>query len=168
MYLRDEHRIGIAQVGCEPNCVIFLYDNNGNLVDQVPVGFALRAMDYSATRKQFVARAQSDPTTLLFIDRSGVLAGSLDLAPIGIDAIQGIAIINANGATGGQLLVASSATHQLYVIDFAGGVHGQFDYRTSLSVMGVRDLAYISTGPLHGCFSLLDASSSEVVIFRLP
>jgi len=166
-YLSNEHRIAVAEDFCELNCSILLYDNRGNLVDRVPVRFNLPAMDFIPSRKAFVACRRSDPTTLLFFSRTGALLNSIDLASTGIDQIKGIAFFNPNDPTGGNFLISSSsATHQMFVIDSTGAVRAQFDYRATLGVIAPGDLAQITSGPLRGAFSLLDAG--EIVIFRLP
>ncbi len=168
-YLPDEHRIAVAQVGCSPNCLILLYDNSGNLVDQVPVGSGLRAMDYIPTTKQFAARSGGSPTTLLFFSRAGALVNSIDLSATGIDAIQGIAFFNPSDPTGGEFLLLSSVTtHQMFVVDFNGNLRAQFDYRGTLAVVTAEDVAAITTGPLAGAFSLVSSDTSEIVVFRLP
>jgi hypothetical protein len=167
-YLPDEHRIAVSRVGCAPNCSILLYDNGGNLVDQVPVRFNLRALSYIPTTKQFAARRAAAPQTLLFFDRTGALVKSIDLSASGIDGINGIAFFNPSDPSGGELLISSTRlTHQMFVFDLHGAVHAQFDYRTSLGVIDARDLAAITIGQQTVAFSTVDPEKSEIVIFRL-
>ena len=167
-YLPDEHRIALSQNGCAPNCVIFLYDNTGNLVEQVPVGFGLRAMTYIPTRKQFAGAGPADPTTLLTIARDGTLVNSIDLASIGIDAIFGAAFFNPLHPSGGEfLLLSSPATHKAFVIDFTGQLLREFDYKTALQTVTAADVSAITSGPLGGAFSLVSADTSEIVVFLL-
>ncbi len=166
-YLSNEHLIAVSEDFCELNCSILLYNNSGNLVDRVPVRFNLLAMDFIPTRKVFVARRRSEPTTLVFFSRAGALLNSIDLTSTGIDQIRAIAFFNPNDPTGGNFLISSSgATHQMFVIDSTGAVRAQFDYQAKLGVVGAGELAQITSGPLRGAFSLID--SGEIVIFQLP
>ena len=167
-YLPDEHRIALSEVGCNPNCVIFLYDNSGNLVDQVPVGVGLLSMTYIPTTKQFAgASPAGNLTTLLFFARNGTLVNSLDLSPTGIDGIFGITFFDSGSTPGGEfLLLSSPVTHQAFVINSAGTVLKQFDYKTALGVVNARDVATIASLPRNGFFSLVSLDTSEIVIFR--
>jgi hypothetical protein len=166
-YLPDEHRIALSQTGCFPNCVIFLYDNSGNLVDQVPVGLGLRSMTYIPTTKQFAGANPGNLTTLLFFARNGTLVNSIDLSPTGIDEIFAITFFNSGRTPGGEfLLLSSPVTHQAFVIDSAGAVLKQFDYKTALGAVNVRDVATIASVPPNGFFSLVSQDTSEIVIFR--
>jgi len=167
-YLPDEHRIAVSRIGCVPNCTVLLYDNGGNLVDQIPAGFNIRALSYIPTTRQFAARRPGAPKTLLFIDRAGVLVNSIDLSASGIDGINGIAFFNPSDPSGGELLISSTRlTHQMFVFDLNGAVHAQFDYRTSLGVLDARDLAAITIGGRTVAFSSVDPERSEIVVFRL-
>jgi len=167
-YMPEEHRIALSQFGCSPNCAIFLYDNQGNLTEQVPVGFGLFAMTYVPTTKQFVGAKQGDLTTLLFVARDGTPVNSIDLTPIGIDQITAITFFNPNHPTGGEfLLFGSPDTHQAFVIDFTGKLLQQFDYKNALGAVLVRDLSTITSGPPCGVFSLVSQDTSEIVIFTL-
>jgi hypothetical protein len=166
-YLPDEHRIALSQTGCFPNCVIFLYDNGGNLVEQVPVGLGLRAMTYIPTTKQFAGANPGNLTTLLFFARSGTLVNSMDLSPTGIDGIFGITFFNSATTPGGEfLLLSSPVTHQVFVINSTGTVLKQFDYKTALGAVNATDLATIASVPPNGIFSLVSRDTSEIVIFH--
>ena len=168
-YLPDEHRIALSQTGCSPNCVIFLYDNSGNLVDQVPVGVDLLAMAYIPTTKQFAGANPwgGNPTILLFFASDGALINSINLSPIGIDGIFGLTFFPSGVSSGGEFLLLSSPnTHQAFVIDSAGKLLKRFDYKTVLGTVNARDVATITTGPLAGAFSLVSLDTSEIVIFR--
>lgn len=167
-YLPDEHRIGISETNCAPNCSIFLYDNTGNLVDQVPVSYGHPALTYIPTVKQFAARRGGNLTTVFFYSRQGELVNFLDLSSTGIDAIRGISFFNPRDPSGGEFLIASSnLQHMLFIVDFTGKLLAQFDYH-ALGVVDVGDLDFITTGTFAGAFSLLDADTSKIVIFRLP
>lgn len=167
-YMPDEHRIALSQFQCSPNCAIFLYDDQGSLTEQVPVGFGIFAMTYVPTRKQFVGAKQGDLTTLLFVARDGTPVNSIDLAPIGIDGITAITFFNPNHPSGGELLLFGSPdTHQAFVIDFTGKLLQQFDYKTALGTVLARDLSTITSGPLGGTFSLVSQDTSEFVVFVL-
>lgn len=166
-YLPDEHRIALSEVGCDPNCVIFLYDNSGNLVEQIPVGVGLFSMTYIPTTRQFAGSSPGNLTTLLFFARNGTLVNSIDLSPTGIDAIFGIAFFNSGRTPGGEFLLLSSAvTHQAFVINSAGTVLKHFDYKTTLGVVNPRDLATIASLPPNGLFSVISQDTSEIVIFH--
>lgn len=168
-YLPDEHRIAVAQNGCNPNCSIRLYDNGSNLVDTVSVGTNLRALTYVPTTKQFVGGHGADPTSLLFFSRTGQLVRSLDVSFTGIDAIMAVAFFNPSDPSGGEFLIASdSPLHTLFVIDFNGNLRAQYDYRKAFGMLLMNDLASIATGPLAGAFSSIQSDTSEIVIFRLP
>jgi len=167
-YLPDEHRIAVSRNGCLPSCTVLLYDNVGNLVDQVPVPFNIRALSYIPTTKQFVARRPAAPTTLLFFDRTGALINSIDISASGLDGINGIAFFNPDDPSGGELLISSTRlTHQMFVFDLTGALRAQFDYRASLGVLDARDLAAITIGSQTVAFSTVDPDKSEIVVFRL-
>ena len=166
-YLPDEHRIALSQAGCAPNCIIFLYDNSGNLVEQVPVGIGLLAMTYIPTTKQFAGAHPGNLTTLLFFARNGTLVNSIDLSSTGIDGIFGITFFNSATTPGGKfLLLSSPVTHQAFVINSTGTVLMQFDYKTALGAVNVRDVAAIASVPPNGIFSLVSQDTSEIVIFH--
>jgi len=142
-------------------------DNSGNLVEQVPVGVGLLSMPYVPTTKQFAGANPNNLTTLLFFTRNGTLANSIDLSPTGIDGIFAITFFNSGRTPGGEfLLLSSPVTHQAFVINSAGTVLKQFDYKTALGAVNVRDLATIASVPPNGFFSLVSQDTSEIVIFR--
>jgi hypothetical protein len=166
-YLPDDHRIAVAQTGCAPNCSILLYDNGGTLKEQVQEAPNLPVMEYVPTLREFVARRGADPTTAVFFSRTGPLVNSLDLSGI-IGGIAAIAFFNPGDPSGGHLLIASgSFGHRLLVVDLNGNLLQQFDYRASLGVVSIQDLAAITTGPQAGAFSLVTSDTSEIVVFRL-
>ena len=45
---------------------------------------------------------------------------------------------------------------------------GEFNFRESFQLLGIRDIAAVTSGPQAGAFSAIDLGNSELVVFRLP
>jgi len=169
-YLPDEHLIAVSQTN-SPRAVL-LFNAAGSLVDQVvtpmPPNGALRSVEYIPTTQQFAVRF-GGPPLLSIISRTGAVVRTIDLAPTGITAVRGVAYFNPAHPSGGEFLIidANPATHRAIITDFNGNLLSEFNYRDKLGVLQAFDVAFISTGPQAGAFSLVDTNSSELIVFRL-
>lgn len=169
-YLPDEHLIAVSHNN-SPRAVL-LFNTAGSLVEQVvtptPPAGALRSVEYIPTTQQFAVRFGAAPL-LSIISRTGAVVRTIDLAPTGITAVRGIAYFNPAHPSGGEFLIidANQAAHRVIITDFNGNLLGEFNYRDKLNVLQAVDVAFISTGPQAGAFSLVDTNSSELIVFRL-
>jgi len=169
-YLPDEHLIALAHPN-SPRAVL-LFNAAGSLVEQVvtppPPGGSLRTVEYIPTTQQFAVGFGPAPL-LRIISRTGALVRTIDLAPTGITAVGGVAYFNSAHPSGGEFLILDSGltNDRAIITDFNGNLLSEFNYRDRLGVLNATDVAFISTGPQAGAFSLVDLDSSELVVFRL-
>ena len=169
-YLPDEHLIAVSHSN-SPRAVL-LFNAEATLVDQVvtptPPNGNLRQVEYIPTTQQFAVRFGALPL-LRIISRTGAVVRTINLAPTGITAIGGVAYFNPAHPSGGEFLIldTNTATHRAIITDFNGNLLSEFNYRDKLGVLSATDVAFISTGPQAGAFSLVDFDSSELVVFRL-
>ena len=169
-YLPDEHLIALTSVN-SPRAIL-LFNAAGALVDQVvtpmPPNGGLRSVEYIPTTQQFAVRFGAAPL-LSIISRTGAVVRTINLAPTGITTIAGSAYFNPAHPSGGEFLIldGNAATHRAIITDFNGNLLSEFNYRDKLGVLQALDVAFISTGPQAGAFSLVDSNGSELIVFRL-
>lgn len=168
-YLPDEHLIAISSNS--PRAVQ-LFNAAGSLVDQVvtptPPNGALRPVEYIPTTQQFAVRF-GGALSLSIISRTGAVVRTINLAPTGITAVGGVAYFNPAHPSGGEFLIidGNQTAHRIIITDFNGNLLSEFNYRDKLGVLQAFDVAFISTGPQAGAFSLVDTNGSELIVFRL-
>jgi len=174
-YMPDEHRIAVAlrRRGATP-AQIALYDNDGTLVERInasaiggigrPIKFT-----YIPSTHEFVVVEQTQFNKLKILTRAGALAREIDLSPIGIFTVFGVAYFNPFHPSGGQFLIFdSNFSGRAAITDFNGVLMSEFNYRDELGVLGVIGASAITTGPQAGAFAALSTENSpELVVFRL-
>jgi hypothetical protein len=169
-YMPDEHRIVIGHRAAPRG--VLLYDGAGGFAELVnvppPPGGTLRGLEYIPTTQQFAGRVGTNALMRIF-SRTGAPIRTIDLTPAGIVAVGGTAYFDPTHPTGGRFLVldGSTATHRAIVTDFDGLLLSDFSYRDKLNALVAADVAYISTGPQAGAFSLVDSDNSELIVFSL-
>lgn len=170
-YMPDEHRIVIGHRG-GPRAFL-LYDGAGAFVETVnvppPPGGTLRGVEYIPTTQQFATRLTSNNLLLQIRSRTGAAVRTIDYAPTGITTIGGVAYFDPAHTSGGRLLVFDGlvSAHRAVITDFNGLLLGDFNYRDKLNALVAQDVAFISTGPQAGAFSLIDTDNSELIVFTL-
>lgn len=171
-YLPDEHLIAAANRN-SPQAII-LFDNSGNLVDQIDVSAfgSPNAIAYIPTTKEFAVEFLQNPVQLTILDRNGNFVQSIDLSSLGISGVGGLTFFDPTDHSGGKfLMIVSDATniYQQFVVitDFNGNLLQKFDVRKNFGLLGASDVSRITNGSQKGDFSMVDSGNSEIVIFRL-
>lgn len=167
-YLPDEHLMALGHRNSP--AAILLFDNSGALKEQIDVSALgrLRAITYIPSTKQFAVRFASDPLLVRILSRTGTLVRTIDLSLSGINQVLGLSFFNPNHPSGGEFLMFDGIFHHTAVVtDFFGNPIKHFDYRAKLGILAASDATAITTGPMEGAFSMVDFSSSEIVVFRL-
>jgi uncharacterized protein YjiK len=171
-YLPDEHLIAAANRN-SPSA-IFLFDNGGNLVQQIDVSGigSPNGIAYIPKTKQFAVEFLQNPLLLSILDRNGNLVRSIDLTSTGIGGVSAVTFFDPADSSGGKfLMIANDATQTfrqfVLIIDFNGKVLRKFDIRKTFGFLSATDVSTITNGSEAGTFSIVDSGDSEIVIFRL-
>lgn len=170
-YLSDEHLIAAA-IRYSPHAIV-LFDNSGNLVQQIDVSAigSPRAIAYIPTTKQFAVGFFQAPLQVSILDRNGTLVRTIDLSSMGISRVDGLTFFDPADPSGGKFLLVVNDATQVFrrfamVIDFNGNLRRKFDVRKTFGFLEANDVGTISTGPQNGAFSMVDSGGSEIAIFR--
>jgi hypothetical protein len=170
-YLADEGLLAVAHART-PRAIL-LFDKKGQLAETIDVSAAgsPSALAYIPSTREFAVRVtEAGLATVLFIfSRGGRLTRKVDLTATGISSVAALTHFGA-----GRLLVLDGpptvndpATNRAVVTDLDGNLLSEFDTRKGLGVLVPGDVAEITTGEQAGALSIIDRSSSELVVFRL-
>ena len=175
-HLGAERRTAVLlwRTAVAPPGQILLVDEDGNEVERIDVPLANgsrspRQLAYLPRTDQFaiVYLGASRDHKIVLVSRTGELVGEIDLAPAGIAQISALTAF----ATDDRILVFGSAGldgGRAVVIDSTGTVVQEFNYLSELDMLAAHDLATVTSGPLAGAFTAVDAFPGfEVVTFRL-
>jgi hypothetical protein len=173
-YMPDEDRVVISHRN-SPRAILLFDGVSGAFAELInlppPPPGNIRGVEYLPPTQQFAARLGQNPQLVRILSRTGTIVGLIDFSAAGLTAVGGIAYFDPSHPSGGQFLVfeadIAASGHRAVITDFAGNLLGEFDYREKLGVLAATDLAFISTGPQSGAFSLVDFDSSELVVFTL-
>ncbi len=154
-YLPAEHRIAATPV-FGPRALL-IFDADGTLAEQVSVA-PLRpfAVTYIPPRQEFVVGRRGCNGTLSVLSRTGAFLRTLDLRPAGVTCAAAIAFFNPDHPSGGQFLIT----------DLDGNLIREFSL-DGLGLFSLGDMNVITTGPNAGAFTVVDRSTSTLVVFRL-
>ncbi|MBV9924662.1 MAG: hypothetical protein JOZ96_06425 [Acidobacteria bacterium] len=177
-YLADEGLLAVAH-SRTPRAIL-LFDKRGQLAQTVDVSAAgsPSALAYIPSTREFAVRVtEAGLAKVLFIfSRDGRLTRKVDLSATGVTSVAALTHFGApRGDFGaGRFLIldapladADPATNRAVVTDLDGNLLSEFDTRKSLGVLVPGDVAEITTGEQAGALSIIDRSSSELVVFRL-
>jgi hypothetical protein len=174
-YMQDEQRIAVAlrRRGSTP-AQIALYDDHGTLMERInisAIGGIGRPtkIDYIASTHEFVVVEQAQPDKLKILTRAGTFARGIDLSPIGIGSVSGVAYFNPLHPSGGQFLIFDSTfSGRAVFTDFNGVLMSEFNYRNELAILGAAAISAITTGPQAGAFAAISSGGSpELIVFRV-
>lgn len=189
VYLPQEDLIGVLQFGGPNVRAILLFNTNGTLNSQIPLGPAALgqnfgqtlALAYLPTTDEFVVAFGGAPgpgqalerLRLRVISRAGALVRTIDLTGTGTAGVNGLEYFEDPQGGGGRLLLIS-AFGRIIVTDLDGNsrtpdgiAYREFNSRVKFGLITRNDIAAITSGPLAGAFALVDSNGGEVVIFRL-
>ncbi len=162
---------------------ILLYDSGGAFVDAIdspaspppPPGNRLRpyALSYvpgaTTGTGEFVAVFSGSPQIVYFLDRTtGAVTGSVNLSMTTAAVSSIAAITRFDAGAGDRLLVFEASPSSRAVITHLSGVkQAEFDYRTTLGLIGPFDLGTIFAGPTASRFSVVNGDGGELMVFEV-
>jgi hypothetical protein len=175
-YIAEESLLAVAhQTG--PRAIL-LFDEKGGLSETIDVSAIGNpsAVAYIPSRREFAVRVTgaANATKLFMLSRGGQLSRILDLSSTGIFSIAGLTHFGPASGGEGQLLIldgpvtdADPVTNRAVVTTLDGSLVGDFNTRKSLGVLSAVDVAEVTTGAQAGSLSIIDRSSSELVLFSM-
>jgi hypothetical protein len=157
---------------------ILLFDKEGNLAETLDVSAvgSPSAIAYIPSRREFAVRftGAANAKTLFILSREGQLTRTVDLTATGITSVVALTHFGAASGGEGQLLIldapltdADPVTNRAAITTLDGSLVGDFNTRKSLGVLNPGDVAEITSGPEAGALSIIDRSSSELVVFSM-
>ena len=175
-YIPEENLTAVAHQ-TTPRAIL-LFDKEGKLAETIDVSAvgSPTAIAYIPSRREFAVRVtgNANAKTLFIFSRDGQLSRTVDLSATGIISIAALTHFGAASGGDGQLLVldapltdADPVTNRAVITTLDGSLVGDFNTRKSLGVLNPGDVAEITSGNDTGLLSIIDRSSSELVVFNM-